>query len=195
MASPSSSHRDFAWLTKRRQQAAKLFAKGETVFASVARQLKVSRQSVFRWYQQWRRGGSAALRGAGRAGRKPRLSSRQLGVVEVALRKGAKHHGFTADLWSLPRVARVIERVTGVKYHPGHVWRVLGALDWTPQKPERQAKERDDDKVRYWKTVRWPEVKKTLQATTPGSSSKTSRASASSPRSEPPGRRADRRRS
>src|ERR1035441_3234776 len=101
-------------------------------------------------------------------------------IFERALRKGARYHGFSADLWTLPRVATVVERVTGVRFHPGHVWRILGSIDWTVQKPARQAKERDDDKVTYWKQVRWPELKKTLCSSTPGYSSKTNPASPSS---------------
>jgi transposase len=121
-------------LEGRRQQAAKLFRSGE-ILASVARALHVSRQSVSRWYRQWREGGIAALRGAGRAGRKPKLNRQHLRRVDRALRQGARAHGFGTDLWTLPRVATVIERLTGVRYHPGHVWKILGALDWTCSDP------------------------------------------------------------
>jgi transposase len=192
---PNRQPRDFTALEHRRKQAARLFAKGETVLASVARQLKVTRQSAFRWYQQWRSGGSGALKAAGRAGRKPRLNANQLRKVETALMKGARYHGFAADLWTLPRVATVVERVTGVKYHPGHVWKILGSMHWTVQKPERQAKERDEAKVQYWKEVRWPEIKQTLSASAPGSSSKTNPVSRNNRRSEPLGRRGGERRS
>jgi transposase len=44
------------------------------------------------------------------------------------------------DLWTLPRVAEVIERVTGVCYHPGHAWNLLrDQLGWTWQQPARRA--------------------------------------------------------
>ncbi|MCZ2146181.1 MAG: winged helix-turn-helix domain-containing protein [Bryobacterales bacterium] len=187
--------RDFSWLEKRRKQASRLFAKGQTVLASVARQLNVSRQSVSRWYQLWKKGGAGALKGAGRAGRKPRLSSRQLQQLETALLRGAAAHGFSAEHWTLTRVAVVIERITGQKYHPGHVWKILGSIQWSPQKPERQAKERSQEKVNYWKNVRWPEVKKTLLANKPGSSSTMKPDSRSSRRSAPVGRRAAKHRS
>lgn len=187
--------RDFEALQQRRKLAARLFARGKWTLASIARQLKATRQSVGRWYRQWKRGGAQALKAAGRAGRMPRLSTRQLRSVEAALRKGAPYHGFSADLWTLHRVADVIERITGVKYHPGHVWKVLGAMKWTVQKPERQAKERSEEKVAYWKTVRWPEVKKTLSSSGLGSSSKTNPGSASSPRSVPLGLHGEKRRS
>src|SRR5436309_5013300 len=151
--------RDFQALQQRRLQAAKLFRAGETL-AFVARALHASRQSASRWYQAWKRGGLAALRAAGRAGRKPKLHRRQLEQVERLLCQGARAHGFGTDLWTLPRVAAVIERHTGVRYHPGHVWKILGAMNWSLQRPARQARERNEDAVRQWVRERWPAVKK-----------------------------------
>ena len=194
MAPQFKQRRDFAALEVRRQQPGRLFARG-IVQASVARLLRTSRQSASRWYRLWKQEGARGLRGTGRAGRKPRLSPPQTRRIGAALRQGAMAHGFSADLWTLPRVAQVIERITGVRFHPGHGWRILGALNWTVQKPERQAKERSEEKVHYWRTVRWPALKKTLLAATPGSSSRTSPASPSNPRSARPGRRAGKRRS
>ena len=107
----------------------------------------MSRQSVSRWYGQWREGGIAALRGAGRAGRKPKLNRQHLQRVDRALRQGARARGFGTDLWTLPRVAAAIERLTGVLYHPGHVWKILGALDWTLQRPASQAREWNEEAV------------------------------------------------
>ena len=189
MRTPIRPRRDFQGLENRRKQAARLFAAGKMILAAIARELKVSRQSVTRWYAQWRRAGTRALRGAGRAGRKPRLGVRQLRQVERALRQGARAHGFGTDLWTLPRVAMVIERLTGVHYHPGHVWRILGAMEWTLQRPAKQARERDPEKVQFWLTKRWPAVKKTLGGERLGSSSRTKAASPNAPPSAEPGLR------
>jgi len=181
--------RDFEAMEQRRKRAARLFAAGRMILAAIARELRVSRQSVSRWYRQWKRGGSGALRGAGRAGRKAKLDRQQLRSIDVALRKGARAHGFAADLWTLPRVAGVIERLTGVHYHPGHVWKILGMMDWTLQRPAKQARERNPEAVKHWVEKRWPEVKKTLVVEKLGSSSKTKVASHNVPRSDGPGRR------
>ena len=186
MVAHKTQPRDFGGLEQRRQQAARLFAAGETQ-AWVARQLKASRQSVSRWHQQWKARGAEGLRAAGRAGRKPRLSASQLEKVDAALRQGARQHGFSADLWTLPRVATVIRRITGEKFHPGHVWKMLGRLDWSVQKPVQQARERNQEKVDYWVAVRWPAVKKTLGGGKPGSISKTNQVSPNSLRSGRPG--------
>ena len=179
----------------RRQRAATLFAAGKDTQGAIARRLSVSRQSVLRWFRAWRDGGRAALRGAGRAGRKPKVDRRQLTRVDAALRQGPQAHGFATALWTLPRVAVVIERMTGVHYHPAHVWRLLRALDWTLERPAKQAKERNEAAVRQWVSTRWPAVKKTPAASGRGSSSKTKVASPSDPPSDAPGRRAARRQS
>ena len=128
------------------------------------------------------------MRGAGRAGRKPRLAPAQMAGIEAALRQGPRVHGFHTNLWTLPRVARLIKRLTGVHYHPGHVWRLLGALDWTLQRPAKRAKERNEAAIQHWITTRWPAVKKTLAAAAPGLSSRTRVASRSGPRSAARGR-------
>ena len=129
--------------------------------AEIARQLGVSHQIVSDWRTVWRQGGRDALRAAGRAGRRPKLSDEQLAQVEAALAKGAEANGYIGDLWTLPRVAEVIERVTGVSYHPGHVWYVLrDQLNWTWQRPARRAVERNDEAIEHWVKKRWPQLKK-----------------------------------
>jgi transposase len=190
-----AARRDFHGLEVRRHQAARLFAAGRETQGAIARRLGVSRQSVMRWYRAWRQGGRPSLRAAGRAGRKPRLAPEQMRRVEMALRQGPRAHGFGTNLWTLPRVARVIKQLTGVQYHPGHVWRLLGALDWTLQRPAKRAKERNQAAIQHWKTMRWPAVKKTLAGAAPGSSSRTRAASPSGRRSAARGRPAARRRS
>ena len=153
-------------MEERRMQAAELFRRG-VIPAEIARRLGVSHQVVSEWRKAWQQGGRAALRGAGRAGRRPKLSRAQLATVERALTKGAEANGYTADLWTLPRVAEVIERLTGVSYHPGHVWYVLRQqLKWTWQRPARRAVERDDAAIEQWVKQRWPQLKKEPGAST-----------------------------
>ena len=152
-----------------------MFARGITP-AEAARRLAVSRQSATSWFHAWREGGAAALR-ATPTGRPPMLTERDLEKVEKALLEGALAHGFPTDLWTLARVAEVIARVTGVEYHPGHVWRVLRAMGWSLQKPARRAAERNPDAIERWVKETWPEVKGGPSRREPGSSSRTRPAS------------------
>ncbi len=173
--------RDFAAMEARRMRAADLFAQGE-IQADIARELGVTHQTVSDWHERWLVGGRQALKGAGRAGRLPKVSPAELAKVERALERGPRANGFPTDLWTLARVAEVIESVTGVRYHPGHVWRVLRQMGWSRQRPARRAVERDDEAIERWVNERWPRVKKTPGSGVRGSSSRTRAASANSPR-------------
>src|SRR5438876_7650964 len=139
--------RDFKAMEERRMRAADLFEQGVRP-AEIARQLGVWHQIVSDWRAAWRRSGRDGLRAAGRAGRLPKLSRAQLDEVETALAKGAEANGYPKDLWTLQRAAEVIQRVTGVSYHPARVWYILRyGLRWTWQKPARQATERNDEAI------------------------------------------------
>jgi transposase len=138
-----------------RLEAGELFAAGRSQ-AEVARQLGVSRQNASRWHALWRTGGPDALRSAGPTGSAPRLSDQQLRDLEQALHKGARVHGFHTDHWTLARVTTVIERQTGVGYHPGHVWKLLRRMGWRLQRPTRRAVERDEQAIARWVAEDWP---------------------------------------
>jgi transposase len=153
-------------MEERRMRAADLFRRG-VIPAEIARQLGVSHQVVLEWRTAWRQGGRAALRSAGRVGRPAKLSTAQLAKVERALAKGADANGYVTDLWTLPRVAEVIQPLTGVAYHPGYVWYLLRSqLRWSWQRPARRAVERDDEAIERWVERRWPQLKKEPGAST-----------------------------
>jgi len=153
--------RDFVELERRRQRAGALFAAGKSQ-ADVARELGVSRQSVSRWHLDFKASGTSGLAAAGRAGRTPMLTDAQLAGLERELEKGPQAHGYPTDMWTLARVAEVIEKTTGIAYHPGHVWKILrNKLGWSRQRPARRAAERDDEAIARWVAKDWPRVKKT----------------------------------
>src|SRR3954447_2687680 len=90
--------RDFAAMEERRMRAADLFEQG-MIPAEIARQIGVTHQIVSEWRKAWWRSGRDGLRGAGRAGRKPKLSEGQLAEVAEALAEGAEANGYFSDLW------------------------------------------------------------------------------------------------
>ena len=154
-----ASKRDHRQMEKRRRRAAKMFDRGLPV-SEVARRCKVARQVAYRWYDTWIDGGEAALASKGSAGPKSRLTPEQKQEVVDALLEGPVAAGYQTQLWTLPRTADLIESLTGVRYHPGHVWRILGDLGFSCQRPERRAIERNDQEVRQWKRTQWPAIKK-----------------------------------
>jgi transposase len=154
----TGQRRDFNQMERVRLRAARMFEQG-TSQAEVAHRLGTSRQNAHRWHRRWQQGGRGALRAAGRAGRRPKLDLRARRRVERALGQGALAHGFDSDLWTLQRVAVVIERLTGVHHHPSHVWRILRAMGWTLQRPQRRASERDEEAIARWVTQDWPRIR------------------------------------
>jgi len=145
-------------LRERRARAAKLYEQGLPQ-AEIARRCGVSRTTAMRWYRAWLKGGKKDLEPL-RRGRPNRLTQAKLERIEKALIRGAQAHGYSSELWTLERVAQVIERVADVHYHPGHVWRVLRSLGWSLQKPTTRARERDEVEIARWKKAEWPRLKK-----------------------------------
>jgi transposase len=161
----------------RRERAAELFAQGRTQ-AEVARELDVSRQSASRWHAGWQATGTTRLQSRGPTGRRPKIPDSALAGIEQALLEGALAHGFATDVWTLERIAVLIQGLTGVPLSNPSVWRLLrGRLGWTVQRPARQAKERDGEAVQHWVAHEWPRIKKGPARNRPGSSSSTNRAS------------------
>jgi transposase len=154
-----SKTRDHAAMEKRRKKAGKLFTKDYSA-PEVARRLGVARQVAYRWKSAWEQGGNSALVSKGPAGPKSKLTAEQTQQVTQALLAGPAVYGYKTALWTLPRVASLIEDLTGVGYHPGHVWRLLGASGFSCQRPERRAVERDEKAIRRWQRTDWPALKK-----------------------------------
>jgi transposase len=127
--------------------------------AEIGRTLGVSRQSVSGWFQIWKKEGAQGLTYQ-TPGPRSRLSKEQLNDVAAELLKGPKAHGYDTEVWTLARVADLIENMTGVRYHPSHVWQILKRMDWSSQKPERSSKQRDEDAITRWKYQTWPRIKK-----------------------------------
>jgi transposase len=154
-----ANQRDHRQMEKRRLRAAKMFERGLPP-AEVSRRCQVARQVAYRWHDIWIEGGNRALASKGSAGPKSRLTPEQKQQIVDALLEGPAAQGYQTQLWTLPRTADLIESLTGVHYHPGHVWRILGDLGFSCQRPERRAIERDEQAVRQWKRVKWPALKK-----------------------------------
>ena len=159
MGNPAGVRRDFEALEQRRLEGLRLLKQGLSQ-SEVARQVKVSHQSVGRWAQAYAGHGLRGLRQAGRAGRKPRWSGEDWRRLERGLLQGPEALGYETPLWTSGRVADLIEREFGIRYHPGHVWRILIRLGWSCQRPEGRARERNEQAIRHWKKVRWPAIKK-----------------------------------
>jgi len=145
-----------AELERRRKQAVQAVADGEPR-ATVAKVLGVHPKTVARWVRLARQPGGLDARP--QPGPTPSLTDSDLRRLEGLLAKGAKAHGWPNQLWTAARVARLIDRRFGVRYHPEHVRKLLKRrLGWTSQKPRRQARERNDKEVARWVGDEFPRI-------------------------------------
>lgn len=148
-----------AELEVRRRIAGRLLLEGWKI-ADVARIVGVSWTSAKRWKQAVDEGGIEALAAKPQTGRPPKLSKQQKEKLQQLLLKGALAAGFPNDLWSCPRVAQLIERRFGVKYHKDYVWFVLRDLGWSCQLPQHRDRKQDPQAVARFRRRDWPRIKK-----------------------------------
>ena len=145
---------------RRRIRAGRLLLAGKSP-AQVARLVGAPRQTVYRWREVLTIGGIEALRDMSKGGRPAQLGAAELSRLYVALLEGASAHGFATPLWTIKRLGLWIERELGVRYSQTHIWRLLGQLGFSNQKPDRRALERDSAAIAQWRKRTWPALKKT----------------------------------
>jgi transposase len=146
--------------TRKRVRAGRLMLAGKTP-AQAAAAVGVARQTAYTWKARLDEGGIEALRSMS-PGRPGQLDAKQLQALRGALLQGAIAHGFGTELWTLKRVRALIERLYGVRFSEVHVWRLLGTMGFSSQKPERRAIERNEQAVLACKRKTWPALKKSV---------------------------------
>jgi transposase len=143
------------WREWRRLRALELKQQGWFQRA-IADALGVSEVSVSNWLAHARDGGPDALRARPAPGHPPRLTDEQKCLIHEFLWHGPEAYGFIGQVWTCARVAKVLEEEFGVRYHKGHVGKLLKELGWTPQLPIRRALQRDEQAIARWRDVVWP---------------------------------------
>jgi transposase len=153
-------------LERRRRHAIALLTQGLSL-REVARRVQASVTSVHRWRQAWAQGGDVALAPQPVPGRPRRLTDAQCQALLHVLLKGARAYGFANELWTVKRIAVVIQLDFGVHYHPAHGWKLLHRLGWSCQMPERRPIQRNEHAIAHWKRYKWPAIKKSPPAGRP----------------------------
>jgi transposase len=150
-------------LEARRRLAVRRVGEGVTQ-AQVAAVLGVSERAVRMWVAAHRAGGDDGLRAKPHPGRKPLLTPAQEAEVLGWLAEKPTAHGFRTDLWTARRVADLIHRRLGVRFHPGYLREWLTRRGYTPQKPAKRARERNPEAVARWLAEDWPRIQRRAAA-------------------------------
>lgn len=136
------------------------FTKRGGLHVRIAEAFGVTEAAVSQWVRAAATGGIEALRGKSREGQGARLSDEQLRHMMILLERGATSFGFIGELWTCARIAWLIERQFGVRYHAAHVSRLLHQEGWTYQKPILRASQQDEAVLASWLTTGWPITEK-----------------------------------
>ena len=149
-------------LENRRRKAIALLQKGHRV-NETARLVGVTPGAITQWRQAYEKQGEAFFQVHSPPGRPPGLNQKHKQKLEKLLLKGACKNGYSSELWTLQRVAEVIEKHFGIAYDPSSVWHILKAMGWSCQKPEKRARERDEQNIAAWRKNDWLRIKKSSQ--------------------------------
>ena len=152
-------HGTAAELERRRLLAVDRVRSGYT-HQEVAEFLEVCRASVTRWMARYREQGRRGLKAKPHPGRTPKLTAEQEQEVLSWFSRSPTEFGWATELWSAPRVTALIRRKFRVKFHPRYINQWLAQRRITPQKPTRQARERNEREIRRWLREEWPRIKK-----------------------------------
>jgi transposase len=152
------------WRAARRRRAWELKQQGWKQ-KDIAMALGVSQGAISQWLTRVRTGGEAALAAQPPPGMTPKLTAEQRAQLPLLLAQGAEHYGYRGDIWTSKRVADVIQREFGVRYHPDHVRKLLHAAGWSPQRPKTRASQQDATAIATWVEERWPQIKKSGRRT------------------------------
>ena len=116
--------------------------------AAVARNLEVNRTSVTRAQR------------AARITPPPHLNATERKWLITALKAGAMAHGYRGDLWTLRRVAKLIETLTGQRYAGSSVSSLLQRVGFPIQRPNGHSQSPEVPAVRRGKAKRWPALER-----------------------------------
>lgn len=126
----------------------------------IAQLLEAPRSKVSFWLAQYEQAGWEALLEGHRCGRPKALNPAQLSELDGLLDSGPLAYGFSSGVWTSPMIRRVIEEEFAVRYHPGHVRKVLAALGFSVQRPRRQLAQADPAAQDRWRRYTYPRLKK-----------------------------------
>lgn len=147
-------------LYQRRLEAMELLQAGYRK-AEVAQRVKAHKSSIGRWATQLQDEGLESLLPQDVPGRPSKLSPTQSKSLLRCLSKSSLAFGYVSDYWTLQRIRQLIRDKFQVRYRLNGVWYLLQRLDWSCQKPQRRAVQRDENEIAHWKRYVWPQIKKT----------------------------------
>jgi transposase len=96
------------------------------------------------------------------SGRPSKLTPTQEKIALRWLTDSPTRHGFDTELWTAARLGQLIREEFAVGLNPRYLGAWLRDRGFSPQKPQRVARERDPKAIAAWLESDWPRIKKSL---------------------------------
>ena len=142
-----------------RLRAVRAVLKGQSQ-VDVARSMGVHSVTVAKWMARHRREGDAGLTAKPASGRPRFLTPEQDQQVRTWLSQKPTAHGFATDLWTARRVADLIRRRFGIAFHPNYLRAWLTQRSYSPQRPARRVRQRNEANITHWVANDWRRIQK-----------------------------------
>ncbi|MCL4334323.1 MAG: winged helix-turn-helix domain-containing protein [Candidatus Thermoplasmatota archaeon] len=114
----------------------------------------VNRKTVYDWKKRVENG--HGFRNRKKKGRNSRLTDKKKAELKRIVDSGATSYGFRTNLWTLKRIASVIEKEFGVHYNTTYIWQLLRIMGYSAHIPIAVAMEKDNDYVKKWLSKDYP---------------------------------------
>jgi len=113
---------------------------------------------VYKWVRIYRQKGFKGLKRRKAKGAELKLSKEDKKEIISWLKNSAMEFGFETPLWDCRRIQKMIKQKLDKDIAISNLWESLRRWKLTPQKPEKEALERDSRKVKKWIREEWPKI-------------------------------------
>ena len=128
--------------------------------SDIAQLLHVHRSSIHAWIMSWNAYGKEGLYEGHRSGRPSALTDKDKEQLKDIVDSGSVAYGLQTGVWTSPIIAQVIEEEFAVRYHPGHVRKLLKQMGFSVQRPTTKLVQADPQKRNKWTRYTYPNLKK-----------------------------------
>ncbi|NIM05145.1 MAG: IS630 family transposase, partial [Armatimonadetes bacterium] len=119
-------------------------------------------RTVRDWIDRYEEDGLEGLRTAPRSGRPPKADESYRKLLEEVVETPPRQMGYPFNCWTLERLARHMERETGVSLHYRYLSEVLDGLGFVYKRPRHDLTHKRDQKLYRKKKRQLEELKKGL---------------------------------
>jgi transposase len=120
-------------------------------------------KSVSRWFVKVNKFGKQSLKSRKAKGNPPKLEKEEILQLIEWLKEDAMVFGFPNPLWNCKLIQKLIKKQFNKSLAISNIWAMLRKLKLTPQKPNKQALEKDEKAADKWLKEEWSKIQQIVR--------------------------------